>query len=81
VPLSLGSQDSLTFLRVVWLEYVRDTTFYERVLDIKDAEVAQKTLPKRTKVTELSFNERHGYLCHASSLEEIIISEGESAGA
>ena len=56
---------------------MHDTTFYERVLDIKDADVAKKLLPVRIKVTELSYNERQGYLCHSSALEEVIISESE----
>lgn len=68
VPLQIG--DDLVYLRVVWIEYARDTSYVERVLDVADdAKLASKVLPSRSvKVTELSFNERQGYMCHASAL-------------
>lgn len=70
VPIQID-QRCLVYLRVVWLEYVRDTTYYRRVLGINDDEIASKVLKDRILVTELSFNERRGYLCHSSALESI----------
>ena len=67
IPLEIDGQ--IAFFRVTWLEYVRDTSFFERTLDIADSEIASQVVKNRVKVTELSFNERRGYLCHKSSLE------------
>ena len=55
----------------MWLEYTRDTTYFERVLDIKDQKISEKVFKSRLMVTELTFNERKGYLCHQSALEEV----------
>lgn len=78
VPLALGeAKDSLAFFKVLWLEYERDKTYYERVLDITDEEVSARVLQSRVKVTELSFNERKGYLCHSAALEEVELASSE----
>ena len=70
IPLVFGKRD-LAFFRVVWLEYARDKTFYEKVLDIDDEEISAKVFSNRVMVTELTYNERKGYLCHKSSIEEV----------
>ena len=69
IPLTLSGD--LAFFKVVWLEYGRDKTYFERVLDIQDAEVSSRVLSSRVMVTELTFNERKGYLCHGNALEEV----------
>ena len=60
VPLKLrgsdGTDSRIVFLRVVWLEYLSDPTFYRRVLDIEDDQIAERVLSERVKVTEMSFN-------------------------
>ena len=69
----------MVHVRVEWLEYKRDTAYYERVLDIADGDnIASQVLPDRSvKVTQLSFNEHHGYLCHRSALEEVVLEDSQ----
>ena len=78
VPLQLND-GAIAFLRVIMLEYLCDTTFYRRVLDIEDDDIAKKVLPERIKVTDMTFNECKGYLCHAESLEKVDIFDSEDS--
>ena len=66
-------------LRVVRLEYERDTNYARRVLDVDDDEVAARYFATRVQVSDLSFNERAGYLCHQDSLEEVELLQGPDA--
>jgi len=52
---------SLYLLRVIRLEYLRDTSMLRKLLDIADE---SDVVPQRVEVSELTFNEHPGYLLH-----------------
>ena len=53
-------------------------SFQEKVLDITDAEVSEKLLPRTADVNALSFNQYAGYLLHKTTLAEVKIMAGQA---
>ena len=67
----IETEESITYLRIVSLKYTRDTTYMKRVLDIQDAEVAERVLPTEIEVSELLFNSQPGYLVCTDALKSV----------
>jgi len=66
-------------LKVTSLKYKKENGYLLKVLDIKDDEVAEKTLPTEIEVTDLTFNQYPGYLLHHSHLSTVELSSGSSS--
>ena len=67
----IETEESITYIRIVSLKYTRDTTYMKRVLDIQDAEVAERVLPTEIEVSELLFNSQPGYLVCTDALKSV----------
>ncbi len=60
------TNDQICYYKVISLKYNRNVQFYEKVLDINDADISSKFLQRSIEVTSLSFNQYAGYLVHSS---------------
>ncbi len=46
----------LVYAKVVGIKYLRNVSYYEKVLDITDTEISKKFLPREMEIDVLSFN-------------------------
>lgn len=65
----------LVYAKVVGIKYLRDVSYYEKVLDITDKEISKKFLPREMEIDVLSFNQYAGYLVSGHHLKSVELSD------